>query len=130
MRRQAVVAAALAALAAGILAASLLLLWRCRRRSAAANRQQPAVVVASDAELTVQSPEQAAGPDEEEVNTWRDRWFGPATAAASRALYTIDEESGAGSEGEEEPEPETPFYTPPASPPRLGGGGHSPEATV
>lgn len=42
------------------------------------------------------------------------RWFGPA----SRALYTIDEED----EDEERPpsELETPFYTPPVSPPRLG----------
>uniref|UniRef100_A0A0A9CFF1 Uncharacterized protein n=1 Tax=Arundo donax TaxID=35708 RepID=A0A0A9CFF1_ARUDO len=62
-------------------------------------------------------------PAEEEVAAWRERWFGPA----SRALYTIHEEdeveSTGGERREEEPEPEpdleTPFYTPPASPPQL-----------
>uniref|UniRef100_A0A0E0JU22 Uncharacterized protein n=1 Tax=Oryza punctata TaxID=4537 RepID=A0A0E0JU22_ORYPU len=109
---------------------ALIRLLLCSRRRL--TRVEPAD---SAAATQGEEGEQAAGP-EEEVASWRDRWFGPTTAAASRALYTIDEESGAGSESEEEhePEPETPFYTPPASPPLLGSDGHSPppepEATV
>jgi hypothetical protein len=60
-------------------------------------------------------------PDQEEdVARWRERWFvGPA----SRALYTIEEDD------EERPsEPETPFYTPPASLHRLAA--QSPEAAA
>lgn len=66
---------------------------------------------------------QQAGPEEEGVAAWRERWFG---GPGSRALYTIEEASetdgdvesqcgGGGAERQEEPE--TPFYTPPASPP-------------
>jgi hypothetical protein len=58
-----------------------------------------------------------AGPEEEGVAAWRERWFcGPG----SRALYTIEEAPE--TEGDVESqcgggtEPETPFYTPPASP--------------
>ena len=69
----------------------------------------------------------AAGP-EEEVAAWRERWFG---SPGSRALYTIEEESSTvtasdgDGEGESQnegdhqhQEPETPFYTPAASPQR------------
>lgn len=68
--------------------------------------------------------EQAAPGPVEDVATWRERWFGPT----SRALYTIDEESSSDGESEDQ-EPETPFYTPPASPPRPSSG-HSPAAGV
>jgi hypothetical protein len=67
-------------------------------------------------------------PDQEEdVARWRERWFvGPA----SRALYTIEEDDEeCSSEDEERPsEPETPFYTPPASLHRLAA--QSPEAAA
>uniref|UniRef100_A0A0E0JFI3 RING-type domain-containing protein n=1 Tax=Oryza punctata TaxID=4537 RepID=A0A0E0JFI3_ORYPU len=102
---------------------ALLRLLLCSRRCL--TRVEPAD---SAAATQGEEGEQAAGP-EEEVALWRDRWFGPTTAAALCALYTIDKESGAGSESEEEHEPEleTPFYTPPASPPWLGSSSHSPQ---
>uniref|UniRef100_A0A8I6XVC4 Uncharacterized protein n=1 Tax=Hordeum vulgare subsp. vulgare TaxID=112509 RepID=A0A8I6XVC4_HORVV len=60
-----------------------------------------------------------AGPEEEGVAVWRERWFGGPEG--SRALYTIEEASE--TEGDVESqcgggaaEPETPFYTPPDSP--------------
>ncbi|KAM3336325.1 hypothetical protein ACQJBY_030363 [Aegilops geniculata] len=57
----------------------------------------------------------AAGPEEEGVAAWRERWFGPT---GSRALYTIEEasETEGDVESQHGAEPETPFYTPPASP--------------
>ncbi|KAF7033709.1 hypothetical protein CFC21_044792 [Triticum aestivum] len=67
-----------------------------------------------------------AGPEEEGVAAWRERWFG---SPGSRALYTIEEasetegdvESQCGGAAEHQEEPETPFYTPPASPPHDAG---------
>ncbi|KAG8053838.1 hypothetical protein GUJ93_ZPchr0001g30984 [Zizania palustris] len=85
------------------------------------SRRRTRVEPANDS--AAQGQQQQQHGHDEDVATWRDRWFGPAT---SRALYTIDEESG----GESDQEPETPYYTPPASPPRLCSSGHSPpEAT-
>jgi hypothetical protein len=103
------------------------LLRLCSRRS----RVEPAAASAGTSPgaqgmVVPVQPAQQAGP-EEEVAAWRERWFdGPV----SRALYTIDEESStsswtptAVSEGDvqsqcggDRQEPETPFYTPPASP--------------
>ncbi|KAF7026344.1 hypothetical protein CFC21_038455 [Triticum aestivum] len=67
-----------------------------------------------------------AGHEEEGVAAWRERWFG---GPGSRALYTIEEASE--TEGDVESqygaEPETPFYTPPASPPHDGEQADQPE---
>jgi hypothetical protein len=99
------------------------LLRLCSRRS----RVEPAAT-SPDAQGVV-GPEQPAATagTEEELAAWRERWFG---GPGSRALYTIDEESSTSSwtptalsEGDcesrcggDRQEPETPFYTPPASP--------------
>ncbi|CAM0885424.1 unnamed protein product [Alopecurus aequalis] len=102
------------------------LLRLCSRRS----RVEPAAASAgtSPAPADAAQGELPAGP-EEEVAAWRDRWFG---GPGSRELYTIEEESSTSSwtptavserDGESQcggdrQEPETPFYTPAASPQR------------
>uniref|UniRef100_A0ACD5XDW3 Uncharacterized protein n=1 Tax=Avena sativa TaxID=4498 RepID=A0ACD5XDW3_AVESA len=122
------------------------LLRLCSRRSrvepaAASAATSPDAQVQGEVVVAVQAAA-AAGP-EEGVAAWRERWFG---GPGSRALYTIDEESSstsswtptAVSEGDVESqcggcdrqaEPETPFYTPPASPlheaEQLNGGGET-----
>ncbi|KAK8454529.1 hypothetical protein SEVIR_5G471101v4 [Setaria viridis] len=86
--------------------------WRRQRA-----RIEPAAASDSQADS---SPAAAAA---EGVASWTERWFGPA----SRALYTIDEEDGEDGDSEEQQEeqeqaepPDTPFYTPVASPARPG----------
>uniref|UniRef100_A0ACD5XC78 Uncharacterized protein n=1 Tax=Avena sativa TaxID=4498 RepID=A0ACD5XC78_AVESA len=105
------------------------LLRLCSRRS----RVEPAAASAATSpdaqgEVVVAVQVAAAAGPEEEVAAWRERWFG---GPGSRALYTIDEESSTSSwtptavsegdvesqcGGDRQAEPETPFYTPPASP--------------
>ncbi|TKW31441.1 hypothetical protein SEVIR_2G106500v4 [Setaria viridis] len=86
--------------------------WRRQRA-----RIEPAAAADSQADS---SPAAAAA---EGVASWTERWLGPT----SRALYTIDEEDGEDGDGEEQQEeqeqaepPDTPFYTPMASPARPG----------
>ncbi|KQK11701.1 hypothetical protein BRADI_2g61750v3 [Brachypodium distachyon] len=96
-----------------------------RRLSGSLARVEPAASPDAQAEAQQQQPAEV-GTGEEEVAAWRERWFAAAGQCASRALYTIDEDgesaavkSEAGSVHQDQEEPETPFYTPPASPSRL-----------
>ncbi|GJN16631.1 hypothetical protein PR202_gb03637 [Eleusine coracana subsp. coracana] len=89
----------------------LLLFMLCSGRRRHHSRVEPASA-ANSAETM------EAAVEVDDVAPWRERWFG----AVSRALYTIDEEEecSISMDEEERPsDPETPFYTPPASPHRL-----------
>ncbi|KAM3355116.1 hypothetical protein ACQJBY_025725 [Aegilops geniculata] len=67
-------------------------------------------------QVAAAAPAEQVWHDEEGVAAWQERWFG---GPGSRALYTIEEasETEGDVESQHGSEPETPFYTPPASPP-------------
>lgn len=110
------------------LALLLLLLCSGRRRRRARVEVDPGCRTPSPYAGDAPSSSTAVLEEEEVVAAWRERWIG---GPALRALYTIYEEAdeeaagdGEGMDGDAR-ETETPFYTPPASPPRAGGDGGS-----